>query len=124
MNPNPLPAGSGVHPLAPHDAAALQADAERAGHLFATAQLARAKTRRDALRAIGRALRFADWYGANLDALYDSLCDLPDRDGLRGCVLVVHGLEGAPYAAPILDVFRDAAEALAPEGFELRVFYD
>ncbi|MFC6090625.1 barstar family protein [Saccharothrix lopnurensis] len=35
-----------------------------------------ARDRRDAVAAIAEALDFPDWFGHNLDALYDSLTDL------------------------------------------------
>ncbi|GAA1282315.1 barstar family protein [Saccharothrix xinjiangensis] len=35
-----------------------------------------ARDRRDAIAAIAEAMGFPDWFGHNLDALYDSLTDL------------------------------------------------
>ena len=60
---------------------------------------------------IAQALGFPDWYGRNLDALYDCLTDLP-----AGTELVIRhfdGLEGAlggRYAGLIRRVLDAAAE--------------
>ena len=82
--------------------------------------------RRPMLVAIGRAFEFPSWFGANLDALYDSLTDLPERLPAQGYVVVLDGLAQGPETddnAAVLDVFRDAAEDFASRGLALRVFY-
>ncbi|MGH3972915.1 MAG: barstar family protein [Pseudonocardiaceae bacterium] len=69
----------------------------------------------DALDAIGAALSFPDWYGRNLDALYDCLMDLswlPDGEH----VLVWAGHRQLEAADPddyraVLGVLDDAASA-------------
>ena len=59
---------------------------------------------------LARGLGFPDWYGRNLDALYDCLTDLP-----AGTELVIRhfdGLEsalGGRYAGLIRRVLNDAA---------------
>ena len=54
-----------------------------------------------------RALQLPEYYGRNLDALYDCLMDLP------ACTVVLEGIaaleELGPYGEYILDVFQDAA---------------
>lgn len=63
---------------------------------------------KDALHAaLAEALDFPDWYGGNLDALYDCLTDLDDPVQLRltGWDTLPHWREG--FAA----VFADAASA-------------
>jgi RNAse (barnase) inhibitor barstar len=80
------------------------------------------------LIAIGRAFGFPEWYGANLDALYDCLTDLPADRAAEGCVVVLLRLpynEGfdVEQRDALLDVFRDAAEAYADDGIAMRVFY-
>ena len=54
-----------------------------------------------------RALGLPEYYGRNLDALYDCLMDLPE------CTVVLEGTaaleELGPYGEYILDVFQDAA---------------
>ena len=64
----------------------------------------------DAVYACYRSgLGLPDWFGANLDALFDALCDQ------RAPVLVVHGgLPEAPgdWVARYLDTLADALEQL------------
>lgn len=66
---------------------------------------------RDVLRPLGEALDFPDWYGANLDALFDCLSD---PDWLEnGGVVRLYGLstlrEKDPEGwAELLDVFQSA----------------
>ena len=63
-------------------------------------------------RAVKEALGFPDWYGGNLDALYDCLTDLP-----AGTELEITHFEalsehlGAAYAGRIRRVLCDAAAA-------------
>lgn len=101
--------------------------AAQAGHRFVLVECSDCVDKPSVLKAIGRAFAFPDWYGANLDALYDCLTDLPDR-GEAGWVVVLERLPHAPpfsdeQQALLLDVFRDAAEAFADRGVALRVFY-
>ena len=54
--------------------------------------------------ALAQALSFPDWYGHNLDALYDCLTDLDD-----GVHLHLIGWEQLPeWKAAFEDVFHDA----------------
>jgi RNAse (barnase) inhibitor barstar len=101
--------------------------AERAGHNFVLADCSACVDKRSVLKAIGRAFVFPDWYGANLDALYDCLTDLPER-GRPGWLVVLERLPVGPrftaeQQAALLDVFRDAAGTFAEHGVGLRVFY-
>ncbi len=103
----------------------LRAWAAAVQHRLVTADLAGIRERRSALRAIGRAFAFPAWFGANLDALYDSLTDLPEHAATAGWVVVLERLnELKPDdAAALLDVFRDAAEDFGKRGLPFRVFY-
>lgn len=94
---------------------------------FVLAECSDCVDKKSVLRAVGRAFAFPEWYGANLDALYDCLTDLPES-GAQGWVVVLERLPGAPgldaeQRDALLDVFRDAAEAFADRGIPLRVFY-
>ena len=58
---------------------------------------------------LARELRFPDWYGGNLDALFDCLTDL--REDTVICLKNPHGMEqrlGA-FGGRVLRVLRDAA---------------
>jgi len=115
-----------VRPLGSLSTETLRAWAQAAQHRFMHATLTGIRERRPLLVAIGRALEFPSWFGANLDALYDSLTDLPERFPAPGYVVVLDGLaQGADTEenAALLDVFRDAAEDFAGRGLALRVYY-
>jgi len=117
-----------VRPLAPFTPDALERWAATSGQRYVEVDLAGSSSKKAVLQAIGRALGFPKWYGANLDALYDCLTDLPERGEVRAWLIVLRHLPGAPVLddeqrARLLDVFRDAAEAFADAGIGLRVLY-
>jgi RNAse (barnase) inhibitor barstar len=115
-----------VRPLGSLSAETLRTWAQSAHHRFVHVALAGIRERRPQLLAIGRALEFPAWFGANLDALYDSLTDLPERLPAPGYVVILDGLaHGADTEEndALLDVFRDAAEEFAGRGLALRVYY-
>ena len=70
-----------VRPLGSLSSETLRSWAQAAQHRFMHATLTGIRERRPLLVAIGRALEFPSWFGANLDALYDSLTDLPREAG-------------------------------------------
>ena len=97
------------------------------GHRFVLAECSDCVDKESLLRSLGRAFDLPEWYGANLDALYDCLTDLPERSA-AGWVVVLARLPHAPgFAAgerdALLEVFRDAAGHFAKRGVGLRVFY-
>ena len=115
-----------VRPLEPYAAADLERWARATGQRYVHVDLAGARDRKGVLRAIGRALQFPSYYGANLDALYDCLTDLPERDDIRAWLIVLPPLPAAmdvEQRDALLDVFRDATEAFADAGIGLRVFH-
>ena len=115
-----------VRPLGSLNPETLRSWAEAAQHRFVHVSLSGIRERRPLLAAIGRALEFPAWFGANLDALYDSLTDMPERSPAPGYVIVLDGLTWGPDTddnAAILDVFRDVAEEFAGQGHALRVYY-
>jgi RNAse (barnase) inhibitor barstar len=121
-----LPAQT-VRSLGGRDVEELRLWAAQAGHRFVLVECSDCVDKGSVLKAIGRAFAFPQWYGANLDALYDCLTDLPER-GERGWVVVLERLPGEPAfsvdeRAALLDVFRDAAEDFAEVGVGLRVFH-
>lgn len=115
-----------VRALAPLEADALARWARESGQRFVDVDLADARDKKSVLRAIGRALDFPAYYGANLDALYDCLTDLPEREGISGWVIVLRHMPAAldeEQRAALLDVFRDALESFADAAVALRVFH-
>jgi RNAse (barnase) inhibitor barstar len=74
----------------------------------------RARSRSAVLRAIAKAVDFPEFFGGNLDALYDCLCDTV-QDQKVGMFLWLHSLHSgdpalADDAAAIISVCDDAAE--------------
>ncbi|OYY95731.1 MAG: hypothetical protein B7Y41_00055 [Hydrogenophilales bacterium 28-61-23] len=71
--------------------------------------------RRDLLGAIGRALDFPDYYGANWDALDECLRDLSWRDGPIS--LLIEHAEAIPDAAmaTLVEIFLQAAQGWAEQ---------
>ena len=74
---------------------------------------------REALHALlAERLRLPDWYGRNLDALYDCLTDIRDVTVvLRNAGAMTAALGG--YGEAALRVFRDAAAENPRFGFEV-----
>lgn len=81
----------------------------------------------EVLQTIGRTLDFAGHYGANLDALFDALVDLGDRDEAGTVILLDRIPTGPGFDADaresLLETFRDAADTLSEGDKRFRVFY-
>ena len=58
------------------------------------------------MKNIAAALDFPDWFGANWDALEDSLSDLPEK----GHVLLFEGAQPGDDLGVLIDVLRSSAE--------------
>lgn len=120
--------GQCVRSLRGIDTERLRAWSKDAGQLFVLADLSGCKDKASTLRMLGHAFNLPAWFGANLDALYDSLTDEETWHVGRGAVVV---LDPLPYAEgfgveerdALLDVFRDVAEHYAEGGVPFRVFY-
>ena len=124
---NDLPS-NGVHPLGQLAVAALREWAAAAGQRFVEVELAGCHDKKAVLKAIGKGFGLPDWYGANLDALYDCLTDLSEQADAPGYVVVLEHLpRGSDFddeaRAALLDVFRDAADVFADRGVPFRVLY-
>lgn len=101
--------------------------ADAAGHRFVVADFSACVDRKAVLKELGRAFAFPDWYGANLDALYDCLTDLAEP-GASGFIIVLDHLPRTArfdndQRARLLEVFRDALEPFSEVGVPLRVYY-
>lgn len=91
----------------------------RAKLLLLTADLGTRHGLGEALRELGRALCFPDWYGANLDALNDCLSD-PEWHSKRALVIRIDGLDALQKNEPrafrsLLEVLADAAHYRSAE---------
>lgn len=101
--------------------------AQRAQHCFVLIECAAFADKKALLKAIGQALAFPEWFGANLDALYDCLTDLTERNE-KGWLIVLEHLPNEPrfdaeQRVALLEVFRDAVDEFAVRGTPFRVFY-
>lgn len=67
--------------------------------------------KKEAIAAIAQALSFPNWFGHNLDALYDSLTDLSWLPAGEYTLVVPANLD-----AGVSDVLRDAAKQNAESG--------
>jgi RNAse (barnase) inhibitor barstar len=124
-----LPAQA-VLPLGARRPDALRRRAEQAGHRWLQADCAGARDKAGVMAALARGFGLPDWFGANLDALYDCVTDLEPGQGASGAglaLLVEHLPDGPSFDAAqrdaLLDVFRDAADHFAARGIAFRVFH-
>ena len=91
-------------------------------------EISRAASAGEALRRLGEALNFPDWYGANFDALIDCLTDPECLPG-KGYVLFVDGAatlrQGDPKAfATLLEVLQAATGERRAAGTPLWILLD
>lgn len=116
-----------VQPLRTLAEERVRAAAADAGDRYAFVDLATSRDKAEVLTRIAKALAFAPHFGTNLDALYDSLTDLPVAPP-RGWAIVLrhvpaHGALTADDRDALIDTFRDASEFHAQGGVPFRVFY-
>jgi len=119
-----------VLPLSAYGLDDLRKAAERSDQRWIHADCSRAANRGEVLDAIAAAAGFPDWFGRNLDALFDCITDLlPDASAaLPGIVFVLENLpESAGFDREarhaLIDVFRDAADQFYDRDIAFRVFY-
>ena len=92
------------------------------------ADVAGLKSLRGVLRRLGDALDFPDWYGGNLDALVDCLCDAEQASGCCPTIAIA-GLATLQAHAPegfasLLAALGAATEERAGAGRPLAVLLD
>jgi len=118
MNTAPLlslPAeGGALLAATPPSATALAALASEQGLTLATADCDRARNRSAVLRAIARAVDAAEYFGGDLECLFDCLCEAIDEQK-TGILLWLHNLHSgdpalAHDAARIEAICLEAAE--------------
>lgn len=102
---------------------ALAGQAQALGLTWSVVECDRARSRSAVLRAVVKAVDFPEFFGSNLDALYDCLCDTV-IDQKAGLVLWFHNLHSgdpalAEDAKAIVSVCEDVVEYAANNG---RVF--
>ena len=107
---------------------ALRAWASRGSQSVIEVDLDRCTGKAEVLQAIARAFDLPSWFGMNLDALYDSLTDLPDTGAAAGYIVLLDRLLRVrnfdrEQRAALLGVFRDVAETYAQRGVPFRVLY-
>lgn len=76
------------------------------------------RARESMFKAIAAALEFPPHFGANLDALYDCLTEMPLEKG-RAYAIRLDNLERGPAGDGIYTVFADAREWWADAGVTL-----
>ncbi|HEU4622120.1 MAG TPA: barstar family protein [Burkholderiaceae bacterium] len=101
--------------------------ARDAGDHFRAIDCASCTCRADVFAQLALGLGLPPHFGGNLDALYDSLTDLPHSPS-RGWTIVIHHVPllrdfDQEEREALMDVFRDAAEFYAEEGGAFRVFF-
>jgi RNAse (barnase) inhibitor barstar len=97
---------------------------------FATlrAELSTSRTMPEVLAKLGKDLAFPDWYGGNLDALFDCLSDPAWNPG-QGLVLMISGIDHLRLANPeafatLIDVLQAAIETRRDAGMPFWLLLD
>lgn len=119
---------AGLYHLARERHEAIAQQAGRHGLGICQADLAACRTRTEMLVELGRACHFPEWYGANLDALFDCLADLAGQPG-AGHVLLISGCAAPGRAdndalASLLEVLSAAAAEQCEAGSPLWILID
>lgn len=119
---------NGVYHLPTSGREAMAQAANEAGLCFHLVSLDDTEDTEDALQRIGEGLKFPEWYGGNLDALYDCLTDLSWQE-TGATVLVFTGCDALKAAEPdawdgLLSVLGGAAEFWQNEETPFWVFID
>jgi len=119
-----------VLPLGAYDREQLERDARRSDQRLLHADFAGTADKGAVLDCIARGFELPDYFGRNLDALYDCITDLkPTADADQpGFVVILKDLPDnasfdAQQRAALLDVFRDAADFFFDHDIAFRVFY-
>lgn len=111
---------AGVHHLPHGSIDDLIAGAGAAGCAVFHVDLVAARTKDDMLDAIGKALRFPDWFGHNWDALADCLADMGWLPA-EGYVVIldhcdgIHGRAEGDFVA-LMQIFQGAADEWREQG--------
>ncbi len=114
-----------VGPLPSEVLTALRRQAQSAGRRIVTIDLSACRNKNGVLAAIGTALEFPAYYGANFDALADCLADLAAPPGW---LIVLQGLAAGSSMSDeertiLRDCLRDAAVFHAAQGNVFQVVW-
>ena len=130
ISDNFLPDGerAGLYYLPAERSENLAQQARQHGFHFLTADLSACRTTAEALRELGRAFAFPEWYGANFDALLDCLTD-PDWLTAPGQILLVLGFASLRRSigkelSTLLEVLAAAAEERKATAHPLWILID
>lgn len=111
---------AGVHHLPHGSIDDLLAGARAAGCLVFRIDLAATRSKDEMLNAIGRALRFPEWFGHNWDALTDSLLDMGWLPATGYMVILDHcdGIHGHAEGdfVKLMQIFQEAAATWREDG--------
>ena len=111
---------AGVHHLPQGAIDPLLEGAAGAGCLVLRVDLTRARSKEDMLDAIGKALRFPEWFGHNWDALTDCLLDMGWLPAEGYVVILDHcdGIHGRAESdfVTLMQTFQDTAVTWREDG--------
>ena len=119
---------SGVYPLPDSGREAMQQAAGEAELVFHLVNFEDCEEPELAIELVGEGMVFPEYFGKNLDALYDCLTDLTWQES-SASVIVLTGCDALAAAAPedwrtLLGVFLAAAEFWRDEDVPFWVFID
>jgi RNAse (barnase) inhibitor barstar len=104
---------AGVHHLPHGSIDDLLAGAKAAGCLVLRVDLAATRSKDEMLTAVGRALRFPEWFGHNWDALTDCLLDMGWLPATGYMIVLDHcdGIHGRAEGdfVKLMQIFQEAA---------------
>lgn len=111
---------AGVHHLPHGPIDDLLAGVAAAGCLLLRVDLFGARNKDEMLAAVGKALRFPEWFGHNWDALADCLADMGWMPA-TGYVIILDRCDGIHARAEsefvtLMQVFQDAAQTWREDG--------
>ena len=117
---------TGIFKLAIHDLPALKEAAEELGQAFFTVDLHQAQNVPGFIKAFKNGINFPEWFGDNLDALYDCLTDLSWHPA-SGYVITLSGaqlLTSNPTSfAALNEVLASVVEEWETRNIPFRIFY-
>ena len=106
----------------------IRAWARRSGQRLFEVDLGACTDKASVLRVLAQSFALPAWFGMNLDALYDALTDLRERQPADGYLVLIERMprsEGfdAEQRNALLDVFRDVVDDYADAKIPFRVLY-